>query len=44
MKLELIIISIIFLFKKTYQTLLLIQNSKKRYCFTKEIVEEEDYL
>jgi hypothetical protein len=44
MKLELIIISIIFLFKKTYQTLLLIQNSKKRYCFTKEIVEEEDYI
>ena len=44
MKLELIIISIIFLFKKTYQTLLLIQNSKKRYRFTKEIVEEEDYL
>ena len=44
MKLELIIISIIFLFKKTYQTLLLIQSSKKRYCFTKEIVEEEDYI
>ncbi len=44
MKLELIIISIIFLIKKTNQTLLLIQKTKKRYCFSKEIVEEQDYI
>ena len=41
---KLIIISIIFLFKKTYQTLLLIQKSKQRYCFQKEITENQDYI
>jgi hypothetical protein len=35
---------IFYLIQYTIQTLLLIQKSKQRYCFSKDILEEKDYI
>ena len=44
MKLKFLIITLIISYYKTRQTLLLIEKTKKRYCFSKDIEDENDYL